>query len=150
MIASAVWIQGYLCSESSMGSPFSKAHATGQAGLPSPRTPSSDVGKDKVATTPRAALTKCRSPGRRPSRSALFRFPIELAVDRAGSDAEKLRGEVLVAFGVAQRLADDAQLDLLHRGSERNRERPAFESCRDRRPRSASRRLHNRLREGHD
>src|SRR4051812_34587415 len=59
-------------------------------------------------------------------RSALLRLPIELPVDRAGRDAEELGGEVLVALGVSQRLADGAQLDLLHRRPERDRERASF------------------------
>src|SRR3954468_13566317 len=75
---------------------------------------------DNVATAAREALTKCQAPG-----SVLL--AIELAVDGARGDSEQLRREVLVAFGLPERLADDAQLDLLHRRAERHRQRATLD-----------------------
>ena len=43
----------------------------------------------------------------------------ELAVDGPRRDAEELRGDRLVALRVAQRLADDAALDLVERRADR-------------------------------
>src|SRR6185369_7221045 len=49
----------------------------------------------------------------------------ELAIDRSRRDSEELRGEPLVAFGVAQGLVDHAHLDVGERRADLERERPA-------------------------
>src|SRR5437763_16533118 len=54
-----------------------------------------------------------------PGRDNLSGVLIELSIDRARGDPEQLRGEVLVALRVTQRLADHSHLDLVHRRAER-------------------------------
>src|SRR6266481_1326019 len=78
------------------------------------------AGLGAVAIARARALTNCQ-------RAVSFFFAIELSIDRPRRDAEELRGEVLVALGLAQRLPDHAQLDLLHRGPQRDRERASFQ-----------------------
>src|SRR2546421_11821291 len=81
----------------------------------------------------RAARDEQAGPARQPDKAAalsadnLSGVLIELPVDRPRRDAEELRGEVLVALGVAQRLANDAHLDLVHRCTERNGQRASLE-----------------------
>src|ERR1041384_3876101 len=67
-----------------------------------------------------------RPPRLRGALEALVGF-FQLAINGACGNAEELRREVLVAFGLAQCFADDAELDLFHRRAERDRQRAAFD-----------------------
>src|SRR5579872_2781199 len=71
----------------------------------------------------RAPGTRRQSVNRIGEPPASLRHAVDLAVDRARRDPEELRGDGLVPPRVAQRLANDAQLDLVEGGADLERER---------------------------